>query len=113
MTLDRARTLLVLRLIATLALVACGDNNSPPQPLSFTPSVKVGGLCCLLYNPQIAIAGDRIFVAWDEAIRYTTYIPFYRSNDGGSSFPTSSPSSMSILGSVIDAPCVWSQPTIL
>jgi hypothetical protein len=84
---NRRRSLLVLHIIATLVLVACGDDDSLPQALSFSPGVKVGGLCCLLYTPEVAVDGDRVFVAWNEAIRYTKHSPLYRSNDGGSSFP--------------------------
>ena len=80
--------------LAALALVlACGGGpSSPPTPspappLSFARSVKVGGFCCLLYTPRVVASGGRIFVAWTQAIRYTTYIPLRRSTDGGLNFP--------------------------
>jgi hypothetical protein len=87
----RKRTGIALQLLASLALLACGRESpptpSPRPPLSFTGSVKVGGFCCLLSNPKIAVDADRVFVAWTQAIRYTTFIPLRRSSDAGRSFP--------------------------
>ncbi|MCM2257341.1 MAG: glycoside hydrolase [Vicinamibacteria bacterium] len=77
--------------LAALLLAACGGGTTSTAPggavLSFSASVRVGGLCCLIYSPQIAVDGNRVFVGWIEAIRYTTYTPLRRSNDGGASFP--------------------------
>jgi len=77
---------------AVVVLPACsgsspGSPPSPAPPLSFSTSVPVGGLCCLVYEPQIVADGNVVYVSWVEAIRYTTYLPMRRSTDGGRSFP--------------------------
>ncbi len=73
---------------AVLLLSAC-ESDSTSDPLEFQPSVRVGGLCCLLWAPTIAVDGDNVYVGWSESIRFTNTLPLHRSTDRGASFDDS------------------------
>ncbi len=73
-------------LIAAALFAASCESDSTTKPLEFQPIVRVGGLCCLLRSPAIAADGENVYVGWSESIRFTFYLPLYRSSDGGRSF---------------------------
>ena len=76
-------------LVAAVLLLSACESDSTSDPLEFESSVRVGGLCCLLWAPTIAVDGDNVYVGWSESIRFTSYLPLYRSTDGGASFDDS------------------------